>query len=157
MARQRYDEKFRAGAILSLEANGYPHRKGALAKTAKALGVPAPTLHRWFNSSSNPPASEVVSEKRKTALEWLDELIPGLLSDLNEKRQEASFRDTGTVAAILIDKRELLRGNVTERVELVDRNQERARELNRILNAARTRRDGSAPIQPGVGDRTELQ
>ena len=52
--RKRYTDKFRAGAIVMLEANGYPDKKGALATVSNHLSVPQATLHRWFHGKNNP-------------------------------------------------------------------------------------------------------
>lgn len=58
--RKRYDDKFRASAVVMLEAAGYPGKLGALATTAKHIGVPERTLSRWFNGEQNEPPTDMV-------------------------------------------------------------------------------------------------
>lgn len=40
----KYDDEFRASAVLMLEAAGYPDTEGALARVSELLGVPARIL-----------------------------------------------------------------------------------------------------------------
>lgn len=157
MARKRYPEKFIAGAIVTLEAAGYPHRKGALTRVSKHLKVPVTTLRRWAKRENNAPQTELVSEKRLDVLGDIKELLGKITPHIQEAMSQASFRDLVMGYAILIDKQQLLEGKATDRVELIDVQPERVRRLNQLLETARTRRDGQGAIPPGMGDRAELQ
>lgn len=117
MKRKSYDDKFRASAVVMLEAAGYPNEKGALTKTAAHIGVPARTLSRWFNGEQNPPPDQTVNEKRDELSVLLDTEIRAILGDMPEARKDASYRDLGTVAGILIDKIQLITGKPTSRSE----------------------------------------
>lgn len=114
MARPRYDDKFRANAVVLLEAAGYPETKGALERTAKHLSIPPRTLSRWALSEQNPPPGEMVTEKRAELSELLTKEINAALKEMNNARGGASYRDLGTVVGILVDKRQLLNDRPTE-------------------------------------------
>ena len=142
--RPHYDEKFIAGAVVMLEAAGYPEKKGALASTAKHLRMHERTLSRWFKKEQNPPPDKLVSEKRGELSELLRNEVEGIFCQMPNVREEASYRDLGTVAGILIDKLQLITGKPTERSEINDTSntdEERAARIAAILNKARARRD----------------
>lgn len=115
--RKSYDDKFRASAVVMLEAAGYPDQVGALTKTAQHLGIPPRTLSRWFNGEQNPPPDRVVTEKRDELADLLDREIRAAIGEMDDARKEASYRDLGTVAGILIDKMQLITGKPTSRSE----------------------------------------
>lgn len=141
--RKRYDDKFRASAVVMLEAAGYPHRKGALAEVAKHLGVAAMTISRWFRASQNPPPNEIVTEKAADLRTLLELELRAALGAMAGVRPDAAYRELGTVAGILFDKLQLLEGKPTDRTEIID-NTDRANRLNELLDSARARRDGRA-------------
>ena len=132
-----------------LEAAGYPDKKGALSRVGKNLNVPISTLRGWFNLKNNPPPAELRNEKRKTLSEMLKDEIDGALNAMPNARPDASYRDIGTVAAILIDKLQLLEGKATERIELNDNitQEERSRRAAELFDTARDRRTRQAIIQ----------
>lgn len=145
--RRRYDDKFRASALLLLEAAGYPNKDGALATVSKNIGVPHNTLRNWFHGERNPVPSDVRQEKREELSDLLRNEIDGALGAMKGARDGASYRDLGTVAGILIDKLQLITGKPTERNEVVDNgisDDERANRIAAILDRARERRDGRA-------------
>lgn len=115
--RQRYDDKFRASAIVMLEAAGWPDKEGALTQVSKHLGIPLTTLHRWANGESNPAPSDLVSEKRVELSKLLQAEINAALGEMSKARPFATYRDLGTVAAILIDKLQLLNDKPTQNVQ----------------------------------------
>lgn len=53
--RKRFNDDFRASAVLMLEATGYPEKKGGLTQVSTHLGVPLSTLRGWFTAERNPP------------------------------------------------------------------------------------------------------
>jgi hypothetical protein len=115
--RRRYDDKFRASAVVMLEAAGYPDRDGALANTSRRLKVPHNTLRNWFHAKRNPPPSELRREKKLDLVQAIKDELIDLFPDMANARQDASYRDMATAAGILIDKLQLLTGEPTERTE----------------------------------------
>lgn len=118
--RPRYDDKFRANAVVMLEAAGYPNTKGALTRVAAHLGIPHPTLKRWADGVQNPPPNVLVHEKREELSDLLDKEIRSALGEMNNAREGASYRDLGTVIGIMVDKKQLLMGKPTWIVEVGD-------------------------------------
>ena len=141
--RKRYDDKFRASAVVMLEAAGYPGKKGALVEVAKHLGISHQLLSNWARAAQNPPPQELLQEKRADLKELLDNELRAALGAMASVRPDAAYRELGTVAGILFDKLQLLEGKPTDRTEIVD-NTDRANRLNALLDTARARRDGRA-------------
>jgi hypothetical protein len=112
--RPRYDDKFRASAVVMLEAAGFPDRKGALSHVSKHLGVPIPTLTRWVTGANNPAPNELVTKNRIELTDLLDTEIAAAFEAAKGVRGEASYRDLMTGIGILVDKRQLLRGEPTQ-------------------------------------------
>ena len=119
MAKRRYDDKFRANAVVMLEAAGYP-KTGALSQVSQHLNVPLNTLKGWATAASNPVPTDVRTEKRKELSELLRKEIDAALGEMNNARQDASYRDLGTVAGILIDKLQLINNKPTANLEFSD-------------------------------------
>lgn len=132
--RRRYDDKFRASAVVMLEAAGYPDRKGALEKAAKACKAPESTLRGWYNETHNPPPAKLRAEKKLELADLLKNELGGIFRDMPGARPDASYRDLGTVAAIFIDKLQLLEGKPTLIVELTNLLKEGAITPEDILN-----------------------
>jgi transposase-like protein len=140
--KKHYDDKFRASAVIMMEAAGYPDKKGALMQVAGNLGVPHTTLSRWFRNINNPPPNDIAQEKRKELKELLEDELHGILGDMPGARFDASYRDLGVVAGILFDKLQLLKGKPTEIIDdsgLTD--ETRADRIAAIFDRARDRRD----------------
>ena len=116
---KRYDDEFRASAVLMLEAAGYPNRKGALSQVAAHLGVPLSTLREWFTGAHNPPPTKVRNEKKRDFVADLQTLL-GLHIDAAGRVVEDSgdLRAIVTGIGIIVDKIQLLTGNPTERQEV---------------------------------------
>jgi len=142
--RQRYTDDFRASACLFLESEGYPETKGALAAVSKKLKVPASTLHGWFMAKHNPVSAQVRSIKKAEIVEMIRAEIYEALKAAPIQRELADYRELITSAAILVDKLQLLEDKPTEHIlhEHALSDSERAKRLNELLDAARTRRDG---------------
>jgi transposase-like protein len=119
-ARKRYTDNFRAAAVVMLAAAGYPDKKGALARTASHLEIPASTLRDWFRSEHNPPPTELRDEKRGELLESINAEIAAIFPELQRSRKKAGYQSLGVVLGILIDKSRLLAGQSTEIIELND-------------------------------------
>lgn len=119
-----------------LEAQGYPNKKGALSAVAKHLGVPRSTLRGWHTAQNNPPPSEIRREKRGDLAALIESELDSIFDEMPNARQDASYRDLATAAGILIDKKQLLSGEPTERAEIVDSPRER---LKRAIDGIATR------------------
>lgn len=116
--RPRYDDEYRASAVLMLEAAGYPDRKGALSTVASHLGVPARTLSRWHNGEQNEAPDKLVTEKRIDLVAELTDLLGLSLNAARSTVGEATYRELMTGVGILVDKVQLLTGQATARAEL---------------------------------------
>lgn len=118
--RKRYDDKFRASAVVMLEAAGYEPGKngGALARVSKKLKVPISTLHGWYNATRNPPPSDLRTEKKGELVDWIKSELAAIFTDMPDARLDASYRDLTTGAGILIDKLQLLTGESTDNLNI---------------------------------------
>jgi len=115
--RKRYTDEFRANAVLWLEAAGYPNTEGALARVSRELGVPHPTLRRWYFQEQNPPPYEVVQVQKRSFLEQLAH-IKGLAAQKIEDRiEEYDPRDLTGLLKITAELEQLLLGKPTQRTE----------------------------------------
>jgi len=112
--RSRYDDKFRASAVILLEAEGYPDKKGALSKVATHLGVPVNTLKGWYTGTRNPPSAELRTEKEGDLVALLETELRAALAAAKQARPDASYKDLLTAVGILTDKLQLLLGKPTE-------------------------------------------
>ena len=147
--RKRYTDKFRAAAVVMLEAEGYPARDGALSRVADHLGIPLSTLRGWFTAEHNPPPTEVRNEKKQELRDLLENELREAVAAMAGARLDASYRDLGTVAAIFTDKVQLLDGKPTERVEenvtVSDSRERLAQLINRRAALGGTPRDTGGP------------
>ena len=118
--RRRYDDKFRASAVVMLEATGYPEIEGGLSQTAKHLGVPLSTLKGWFKLEHNPPPAQLRNEKKQDLVIELENVAYLLVKAMPGKIDEASLQQIATSMAIAIDKMQLLKGQPTWRGEVIE-------------------------------------
>lgn len=118
--RRRYDDKFRAGALVTLEAAGYPEQKGALIRVANHLKVPESTLRSWHSGEHSPPPAELCAEKKEELHIELEKVAYILAGAIPGKIAEANLQQVATSLGITIDKMQLLRGQPTWRGEIID-------------------------------------
>lgn len=144
--RKRYDDKFRASAVVMLEAAGYPDNKYKLEEIAKHLNVPSRTLRRWFNREHGAPPDNLVIEVKKDLAARLEDLahklIDAAFSDLEDT--DANLQQINTSLGIVLDKRQLLIGKPTEIVDGRITDSQRLEELASLYDRARARKDGRA-------------
>ena len=146
--KRSYDDKFRASAVIMLQAQGYPDTKGALQTVSKYLAVPASTLQGWYNATSNPPPTDIRYEKTIDLIQSIKDEIAGIIGTLPGKRDEASYKDLSTSLGIFVDKLQLLENKPTEISEQRHSGDikltatERNSRLAEILDSARSRRSG---------------
>lgn len=120
MKRRRYDDDFRAAAVLMLEAAGYPDREGALSQVAGRLNLSRSTLRSWFTGEHNPPPVNIHHEKRFDLIQAIRDELASIFPALGGKRDEATYRELVTAVGILTDKLQLLTGQPTWRGEIID-------------------------------------
>jgi transposase-like protein len=142
---RQYSDEFRANAVVLLESSGYPEQVGALTRVADHLKMPYQTLSRWYNAKNNPPPPELVQVKRKELIDIIRDEVYKAIGAADGARDEASYRDLITAAAIMVDKLQLLTGKATERTEVLSdglTDEQRANRIAAIFDKARTRRSG---------------
>lgn len=145
-----YSEQEKAQALAMLKSEG-----GNISRVAKAIGISANTLRSWRNQVSSHLSSDCVPKKQPdapTIQERVEEAsadlasrfeqeIGAILSTLPSKREGATYKDLATSIGILTDKIQLLRGQPTQRQEVlnVDRKPpttDTLRELRKHLDRA---------------------
>ena len=138
--KPKYDDKFRASAIVMLQAAGYPENQYKLEEVARNLKVPGRTLRRWFNGTSNPPPDNIVRQGKRELTTIFEDVARRYLEHILriDIMDETSSRDAIIVAATAIDKLQLLEGKATERVELLTP-EERVTRIAELLNIAKAR------------------
>lgn len=115
--RKKYTDKFKAGAITLLQSEGYPDDPYALKKVAKKIGVPDRTLRRWHNGENGHPPDDIVRETKKELIDLFDDEIRDVMKELPSARPEAPYKDLVMGVAILVDKKQLLGGQPTDRTD----------------------------------------
>jgi hypothetical protein len=149
--RKRYDDKFRASAVVMLEAAGYTgdehSRLGSLTEVSREIGVPMPTLSNWFKGVNNPPPSEIVTEKKADLAVVFEDIAYKMLAHAGNPDviDSMSGKDAVIAAATATDKMRLLRGLPTEIVQIIpdlvaaieSMGQSPADVFNRIIQRAR--------------------
>lgn len=118
--RRRYDDEFRASAVLMLEAAGYPDREGALTAVAKKLGTPHNTIRNWFHAVHNPAPAKIRHEKKFNLITELTELLGLHIQEAKMAVTESGLGDLDRGIGILIDKLQLLQGKPTWIGEIKD-------------------------------------
>lgn len=122
MARKHYSDEARAAALAVLDANG-----GNLSRAAREAGVPSSTLDRWRTDRSKAGSPELREQKRVEAADVYASieskaggLIDGALDIITPAVVAADPRylsALNTVAGTATDKRQLLIGGATARIE----------------------------------------
>lgn len=116
--RKRYTDEFRASTVLMLQAAGYPDTPGALSRVSAKVEVDRRTIRRWFTKEQNPPPGELAHEKKIDLVQAIKDELAGILEAMPGEREEANYRELGTVFGIMVDKLQLLSGEPTERTEI---------------------------------------
>lgn len=152
--RRVYDDKFRAGAVVMLQAQGYPDKPGALTFVATHLGVPAMTISRWFKATNNPPPNDVVKEKKEELADVFERVAYKYLAhaEKDDVIDQVAGNAAVVTAATAVDKMRLLRGLPTEIVEVIPQlmdalkaaNMDPAETFNRMLQKAHERAAANA-------------
>lgn len=140
--RRQYTDKERASLVVMLQSEGYPTKKGALAKVSKYSKVPGATLHRWFHEKNNPAPSEDVNEKKFDLRQALQEELEAIIQALPAARGVAEYKDLARALGIITDKIFLLDGKPTARTEhqIIDMDTVKA-DLRRRVEAGELNRE----------------
>src|ERR1700722_18966627 len=112
---KRYSDAQRAEAMAALAANGGPDRNGAIARTAKELGIPRATLRNWARSKRHPealPSAATILLPLADRLESLAHKIVGFLED-ETKLKAAPYSALVSGLSATVDKMRLLREQAT--------------------------------------------
>lgn len=106
--RTRFTDDFRAKAVALAIAAGYPKTKGALSRVAGDLKISHQVLRNWIIEAQNPPPQELLQEKKAELRDLIKTELAGIMARLPEKRNDATYRELGTVFGIMFDKLQLL-------------------------------------------------
>lgn len=112
--RKHYTDKFKAGAVVMVESEGYPDDKYALGRVAAQLNVNKRTLRRWVDGESGAPSDKLVTQEKKGIVDLIDAEIEAAFKEMPNARGEANYRDLVIGTATLIDKKQLLIGEPTQ-------------------------------------------
>lgn len=119
--RKRYDDVFRASAVVMLEAAGYPEQKGALTRVAAELKMHERTLSRWFHREQNPAPDNLVSNKKAELADIFEDVARKYLGHASrvDVIEDVAGNTAVIAAATAVDKMRLLRGLPTEIIGLM--------------------------------------
>lgn len=117
--KRRYDDKFRASAVLMLQAAGWPEQVGALTRVADELGVSRQNLTNWATGILNPPPQDVLHEKELDLRAIIEKELNAIGAELPSARKEADYRALITAFGIMFDKKRLLDGLPTQIIEVI--------------------------------------
>jgi hypothetical protein len=123
---RKYSDKQKAGAILLVQAAGYPDTVGAINRVSKEQKIPQRSLYRWVTQgvhSSDPEAAasmaETMEETRQELVELIENTVRKALKSMAEAdvRDGATYRDFAWAAAVLIDKLQVLNGQPSQHIQ----------------------------------------
>lgn len=114
--RRRYTDEERASLMVMLQSEGYPGKVGALQKVAEYAAISPDVLRRWWKGTQNPPPDKLVVHKKIDLKEAINEELTAIFKEMKSARSSADYRELGTVAGILFDKKQLLEDKPTERI-----------------------------------------
>lgn len=125
-----YTEQEKAHALTVLRAEG-----GNISRTERITGVTAKTLRAWraeladspegstylptHSPPKKPDLAPLVEEASADLATRFEEEIAAILGTLPSKREGATYKDLATSIGILTDKIQLLRGQPTQRQEVL--------------------------------------
>jgi transposase-like protein len=134
---RQYTEEQKAAALAYLEATGGNQRK-----TARDCNLPLATLQKWMQGAGvNEAVTEKVVDKTLDLADLFENELRHALLYAGEKREQASYQQLITGAAISADKMRLLRDQTTANSETVIK-----------INYAHSRTDPAEPTQGPVAD-----
>lgn len=115
-----YTDVQKAGAVLMVEAAGYPATPGAIERVARELKLPESTLKGWVkkgikygNADTAEEVEVLMVETRLELTDLLDKSLRGAISSLPDKLEGATYKETVIAIGIFVDKLQLLKGEPT--------------------------------------------
>ena len=123
-AYRTYTDKFKASAVLMVEAAGYPHTYGAIERVSREQGIAPQTLKNWVvngirygDKETAAEVEELMEETRSELKDLLDNAIRAALAGMKIKIEDASYKDLSLTVAIFTDKLQLLNDKPTQNVQ----------------------------------------
>ena len=87
MAKRRtYTDKFKAGAVVMVESEGYPNDKYALGRVASKLNINKRTLRRWVENDTGAPSDEIVTQEKNGIIDLIDAEIEAAFKEMPNAR-----------------------------------------------------------------------
>lgn len=127
MGNAKYSDVDKATALAVLDANG-----GNVKKTATDTGIPRNTLAEWAKGRVSDEVPGIRHETRLELAALIDAELNAIFAEMNNKRELATYKDLATAAGIFTDKKQLLEGKATARVESRDLSKLSDDELERL-------------------------
>ena len=124
--RRVYSDKFKASAVLMVEAAGYPDDEYALKRVSKEQHIPLETLKGWVkrgikygkvDEATQKDIDELMEETRTELTELFENSVRAALREMATKIEDASYRDLAWVAAVHTDKLNVLNGKPTQNIQ----------------------------------------
>ena len=117
----KYDDKFKASAVITLQAAGYPDNPYKLEEIAKKIGVSSRTLRRWYNNEVGAPPADVVRQEKRDMADDLRKLFFKLIDHAmdDDTISEMTGQQAVTSMGIVFDKMRLLLGLPTQIVGIM--------------------------------------
>lgn len=113
-----YTTEYRAAAIVLMQAEGWPQERGAIARAARTLGIPAATLASWGEQemsdwhAKRAEGEKIRQAKRREIIEQIETALLQILPSLVDSIEGASLRDKAVAVGILADKLAILSGKI---------------------------------------------
>ena len=152
-----YTPEFRAQALVTLEAN-----EGNILRTAEQLGIGEATLHAWVSQNRDQKThlavatAEILPDARAGFIDKLKTVRNKVLDHLDNIVPDLKAREAAITLGILIDKTELLEGNVTSRTAIVGNGETVDEAIKRLTDELESRPSRSeipqvASSREGIG------
>ncbi len=123
---RKYSDRYKARAIALVDSN-LAHTVDAKVKAvAKTLEMPEKTLRQWVGRTDgvggkDPLArqemEELVQESKKELTELYQLEVQAIFKRMDTVRDEATYKELGVVAGILIDKISIANGQPTQNIQ----------------------------------------
>lgn len=117
----KYTDKFKAGAVITLQAAGYPDNPHKIQEVAQSLKINRRTLLRWYQGEVGAPADKTVQQEKRDMEADLRKLFFKLIDHAldDEVIVEMSGQQAVTSMGIVFDKIRLLMGLPTHVISVL--------------------------------------
>jgi len=122
---RKYSDKFKAGAIALVDASTKSTTDAKCEEVAKHLKMPEKTLRQWVGRTTgvggNDPLArqemeELVVEAKKEFTELYQIELSAIFAQMKVVRADATYKELGVVAGILIDKLNVANDQPTQNI-----------------------------------------